>query len=542
MSRCAVQVLVVALLALAASGCLRTLPDTGANPALLLLNSGSSGSGSSGSTTTDLTASIDPPSSSGLATSGSIVVSFSKEMDPSSLSLNGALAGDTSGGVWTSTNLPNDTLTLAPTTNWTIGNDRQLSVSIQDTDGQSYAQTLRYDVVNLVVYVSIAGNDGFAGTSPATALRTIAAGITLAAGSTPAVVQVAGYTDSSGYFPGGTITMSNDISLKGGFDEAFTIRDPFTYVTRVSIFGAAGGPVFSANGLAGNNEIEGFRINISGVAGSNVRGIETDDSNINIFANVIEVGGSGTGSDAFAIQIGNSNGKSAAILNNILITADAPAITMQAAVRLAGPGTGTGVTVIANNYMVGASASNSSRGVWIQTGATPDPVVITNNTMVLTGTTGDQRGVDINATAAGARVIRNNIIIADDECITETNPANDDPSVGSVTHNDLLCATAYVDEGATNYALSGTIDTSGTFETLDTGLDNIAVNPQFNSAATLDFSLTTSSPCAVTTGGIDLSGLYSYNFDISGSPRTSSGGALTTGWSIGADESDDSCI
>lgn len=78
-----------------------------------------------------------------LSTSGSsltlrdpIVLLFSESMNTASLVLGGTLAGETDGGVWSTTTYPNDTLTLTPTGgSWNGGDTQTLTVDARDVSG-----------------------------------------------------------------------------------------------------------------------------------------------------------------------------------------------------------------------------------------------------------------------------------------------------------------------------------------------------------------------------------------------------------------------
>lgn len=65
-----------------------------------------------------------------------ITVMFSESMDTSSLRLGGTLTEETDGGVWSTTNVPNDTLTISPATgSWSGGATRTLTVDARDVAG-----------------------------------------------------------------------------------------------------------------------------------------------------------------------------------------------------------------------------------------------------------------------------------------------------------------------------------------------------------------------------------------------------------------------
>ncbi|MBU0785056.1 MAG: hypothetical protein KJ798_13735 [Gammaproteobacteria bacterium] len=78
-----------------------------------------------------------------LSTSGSslplrdpIVLLFSESMNTASLVLGGTLAGETDGGVWSTTTYPNDTLTLTPVNgDWNGGASQTLTVDARDVSG-----------------------------------------------------------------------------------------------------------------------------------------------------------------------------------------------------------------------------------------------------------------------------------------------------------------------------------------------------------------------------------------------------------------------
>lgn len=91
---------------------------------------------------------------------------------------------------------------------------------IQDLGENNLSPTHReFYVANSVLYVRPGGSGTMTGASPADALPLVSQAIALASNTTDVFVQGGTYTDS--------ITIKEGVSLFGGFDASFTVRDPW---------------------------------------------------------------------------------------------------------------------------------------------------------------------------------------------------------------------------------------------------------------------------------------------------------------------------
>ncbi|MFC1589614.1 MopE-related protein [Pseudomonadota bacterium] len=82
--------------------------------------------------------SVVPGNNSAIAVNEFIVITFNETVDTATLSLQGVLAAESDGGVWSDTTYPNDTLTISPASLWTEG-AVDLTLDIVDLVGNSLA-------------------------------------------------------------------------------------------------------------------------------------------------------------------------------------------------------------------------------------------------------------------------------------------------------------------------------------------------------------------------------------------------------------------
>lgn len=90
-------------------------------------------------------ASVSPQTMSYITANTQIVITYTEAMDAASLAANGSLWTDSNGGVWTTTTNINDTLTISPSTQWTLGG-KTLDVSTNDLVGNNSTLSLNYTV------------------------------------------------------------------------------------------------------------------------------------------------------------------------------------------------------------------------------------------------------------------------------------------------------------------------------------------------------------------------------------------------------------
>ena len=124
--------------------------------------------GTGGTDTTAPTATVDPITAT-LGKTAAITVTFSESMDTATLVLGGALEAESDGGVWSMGTVANDTLTISPTSSWTSGPDRDLTVDAADLAGNALATLSQSYLVELVFgnfqnAVVVVGQADFSGT------------------------------------------------------------------------------------------------------------------------------------------------------------------------------------------------------------------------------------------------------------------------------------------------------------------------------------------------------------------------------------------
>ncbi len=118
-------------------------------------------SGSGAGDTTSPTASFAPSDNSTINETIQIVITFSESMDTSSLVISGSMAAEDDGGVWSTINYTNDTLTISPATSWTEGIARTLAIDASDTAGNSMTMlNLSYTVDATLPTASAAPSNG----------------------------------------------------------------------------------------------------------------------------------------------------------------------------------------------------------------------------------------------------------------------------------------------------------------------------------------------------------------------------------------------
>jgi len=92
------------------------------------------------------TATASPASTATINNTASITITFSDSMDTATLLLTGTMAGESDGGVWSTTTTADDTLTVTPNSSWSEA-DHTLIIDADDVDGDTLATlTLNYTV------------------------------------------------------------------------------------------------------------------------------------------------------------------------------------------------------------------------------------------------------------------------------------------------------------------------------------------------------------------------------------------------------------
>ena len=184
--------------------------------------------------TTLASATASPQNGSALAVNQSFIITFTKSMNTASLLLGGALAPEAGAPVWSTTLLANDTLTINPGTQWSVGEARTLTINAGDTTGNAMTPlNITYDTG--ILFVSTTGsslNDG-SRTSPLD-IRT--------------ALDRTGYPEihvQGGMYRG--ITIRNGITLKGSYDASWTAANVFTTPTPTIFSGAPDGSLIVQN-------------------------------------------------------------------------------------------------------------------------------------------------------------------------------------------------------------------------------------------------------------------------------------------------------
>jgi hypothetical protein len=273
------------------------------------------------------------------------------------------------------------------------------------------------DTPPAVVYVSdIDGDDDFDGLSPASARKTIAAGLTLAAEGTGIRVAEGSYPISE------RIELKPGVSLLGGYARDFDTRDPAANETVIE---SDNGAFVSDDADIGNDSlIDGFVVESNAFTSGKVD-IEIAAGSPTIQNNVIR--GEDDGTDWTAIRV---SGGSPLLLDNVIngirtgieVTQEAGSPVIRGNAVIDGAGSlpfgiyldaGTDV-VIDNNTIYGGDSDGTLvfAGIWV-TGATS--VNITNNTIdggrSAGGTDSETNGIRV---AGGWAGIRNNVIYGGD--------------------------------------------------------------------------------------------------------------------------------
>jgi formylglycine-generating enzyme required for sulfatase activity len=109
------------------------------------------------------TAVESPTNDSVIDENTSIEITFNKTMNTATLNLRGDLASESNGGVWSTTTVTDDTLTISPATVWTGGSGLSLIVDCDDLFGHSLSTlALSYTIPRSIELITInAANDSF---------------------------------------------------------------------------------------------------------------------------------------------------------------------------------------------------------------------------------------------------------------------------------------------------------------------------------------------------------------------------------------------
>ena len=448
-------------------------------------------------------------------------------------------------------------------------------------------------------YVSAAAaDDSGDGLSPATAKLTINAAITAASGNTPAMVQVnAGiYTVNSNPDTLSQVKMVEGVSLYGGYNADFTLRDPTVHVSKiVDVSTYSEGGLESSNraieagtGISTATILDGFVVNGSDNTSHNAGAIWVSGGGAPTIQNNAMLGGiKCTESFACGNSIGLGSDYSSPIVQSSVLNGGTarrsyamvnignPSATIRNSLLLGGNGRdsyamdnlGAGPKVIGNKIYGGSG--NYTYGIYhnsisttlvqnniIHTGAATtvasgirqsgSALTLQNNT-IFAGSGSFVFGVYLLGTDT---IIDNNIIFASGNDQAYCIRGRDANIPASLRNNNLFgCASVYenLDGSCTGNADGDGNNDTCTLEEMETllsGSGNISVDPLFadvdgpdNDISTMednDWHFSTSSPATVTAGGIngEDDGGWGFTTDKDGVARPGTG----LNWSIGAYE------
>lgn len=268
-----------------------------------------------------------PATGSTITAHETITLAFPAAMDAAAVALSGDLAASYA-PTWSE-----DGKTIAlnggNVAAWAAGTGRSLTVAVTDGD-RVVSFDFSYDVFDGVC-VSTGGSDGNAGTV-ASPLLGIEAAVTKASqlyAGRPSAVRVAEGTyamDSSG--SGGPVDMVEGVSLYGGYDAAWSARDPDVYLTTIQDTAATDtldlrGPIRFPEGVTSATTVDGFTI--KGPPARKSAAIMVDKAAPTISGNRIVSGtrtaGTLTDSAVFAIHVSgydDDQDKSVVIRNNVV--------------------------------------------------------------------------------------------------------------------------------------------------------------------------------------------------------------------------------
>ena len=181
-----------------------------------------------GGSSTDSTAprvSSQSPSTRVIDQTVVIKLVFDESIDTTSVSLSSNLADESDGGAWSQTNEIDDTLTISPTSSWSVNTNRTLIINARDLAGNAMAElTIKHDVYSGTLYYvsSTASDDSGDGLTPGSAKHTIMAAINAATPPATVLVNAGDYPVSDT----GTarVELVEGVSLYGGYSADFSTR------------------------------------------------------------------------------------------------------------------------------------------------------------------------------------------------------------------------------------------------------------------------------------------------------------------------------
>lgn len=477
-------------------------------------------------------ADILPADQSVLQPSQSVQVRFTRSMSGCTVGPTG-LGSDAHTIAWSTTNHPNDTLTISPAGNWNAGLNRILQLlNCTDSDGFFMLDTgMRFMVASDARYVSAAGDD-LTGTNncsnPLSPCATIAHAVTQTTGCGGAgscAILIANGTYNLGT---NAFNMSAKVSLMGGYSSDFSSRDPWSNGTVLTSGGNGCGPVDCTlrfvGALDGNTGVDGLYVtgpggtdsvaaymqgggsfhNVRidpGTGSANREGIvvTSPPARTTILEGVRILPRDGAAQDGVGLRVENGT-----------VRIHASVIQGSAALqRSLGMEINGGTGEIDSSFLFAREAGNSSYGLAINAAGNWR---IGHNYMRSASTAAAESiGLDIGANPSGP--IYNNLIQAgggtNRYCIREL--AGLPAAVDLSTNNLWNCPDGFIRTSTQTFLsiCGGTFGTNSGCATLyggATSTGNLSVTPSFLDASS-DFRFSVSNPCALSTGGLDPSSL-----------------------------------
>lgn len=209
-----------------------------------------------------------------IQTDTAISIHFDESIDTTSFTLGGSLAAESDGGVWSQTDVIDDTLTITPTTSWSVDTGRTLVINLKDLAGNAMSGfTISHDVYTGTLYYvsSAAADDSGDGLTHATAKQTIMAAVNAATSPATVVVNAGDYPVS--YSPDTRVWLVEGVSLYGGYSADFNTRTlgSSTIVDESTFNGTAINPNFAVlgnKGITSATLVDGFTLQGSTQSGA----------------------------------------------------------------------------------------------------------------------------------------------------------------------------------------------------------------------------------------------------------------------------------
>ncbi len=479
---------------------------------------------------TPLLIATSAPNTSAIQRHDTLTFTFDTKLDPSACS-----AGGTLGNASLSYSNNDTVVTLTPATNWTTGDARTLSLSgCRSANLNLAAADINYSyfVADAVAYVRTDGDDANAGTRDAPKL-TIANSITTVTASCASAGTYCAVNVAAGdYNTTAAITPASRVSLFGGYSTDFQLRDPNnTYTSRI-LASTVGITVLTITSMT-DIVIDGLRLETPASATTSPLSLDLSGSsdNVTIRNNDIRAGAY-TGGGAFAptaLSV-TATGTNNVVTRNRIEAGASNGSSPTIGVAIVGGG--NRLDTMTNNVVIAGEMTGAGRSIGVQ--ITGSNASLEHNTIIAGGTsTGITRVIELGGTLTIS--MNNNLIVSNggttNYCVFESNASSTPVAFGN--NNLTGCSTnPYADQGAVNItSLTMTMVNSSCGGPLTLGGCGTLADAPVLDATT--YAYTTTSPCTLTQGGVDLSA--SVTVDRNGNARTAP-------VSIGAFETDELCL